>query len=124
MDQQKVTDSKRLAKNTLLLYARTLLIMLISLFTSRVILNRLGIDNYGIYNVIGGFVAMFSVVGGTLVTACQRFLTYEIGKKNDTNTQRVFSAALIIHIGLAIVLLLLFESIGLSKIKYLLSSNI
>lgn len=113
MDQQKVTDSKRLAKNTLLLYARTLLIMLISLFTSRVILNRLGIDNYGIYNVIGGFVAMFSVVGGTLVTACQRFLTYEIGKKNDTNTQRVFSAALIIHIGLAIVLLMLFESIGL-----------
>ena len=59
MDQQKVTDSKRLAKNTLLLYARTLLIMLISLFTSRVILNRLGIDNYGIFNVIGGFVAMF-----------------------------------------------------------------
>ena len=113
MVKDKASDGKRLAKNTILLYGRTFLIMAISLFTSRVVLNTLGIDNYGIYNVIGGFVAMFSIAGGTLVTACQRFLTYEIGKKENAQTQKVFSAALTIHIVLAIFLLVLFETIGL-----------
>lgn len=113
MVKDTASDGKRLAKNTILLYGRTFLIMAISLFTSRVVLNTLGIDNYGIYNVIGGFVAMFSIAGGTLVTACQRFLTYEIGKKENAQTQKVFSAALTIHIVLAIFLLVLFESIGL-----------
>ena len=113
MVKDTASDGKRLAKNTILLYGRTFLIMAISLFTSRVVLNTLGIDNYGIYNVIGGFVAMFSIAGGTLVTACQRFLTYEIGKKENAQTQKVFSAALTIHIVLAIFLLVLFETIGL-----------
>lgn len=113
MVKDTASDGKRLAKNTILLYGRTFLIMTISLFTSRVVLNTLGIDNYGIYNVIGGFVAMFSIAGGTLVTACQRFLTYEIGKKENAQTQKVFSAALTIHIVLAIFLLVLFETIGL-----------
>ena len=73
---QKISASsnKRLAKNTVLLYMRTVAVMIISIFTSRIILQSLGIEDYGTYNVIGGFVTMFSLLGGTLVTATQRFI--------------------------------------------------
>ena len=69
------SDNKRLAKNTLLLYGRTFIMMLIGFYTSRVILNALGIENYGINNVVGGFVAMFSIVSGTLTATTQRYIT-------------------------------------------------
>lgn len=107
------SNPKRLAKNTILLYIRTLVVMGIGLFTSRVVLDALGVDDYGIYCVIGGFVAMFTIVGGTLVTSCQRFLTVEIGKENESNPQKVFNVAVIIHVALAAILLFLFESFGL-----------
>ena len=68
--------NKRIAKNTLLLYFRTLLIMAITLYTSRVVLNILGVENYGIYNVVGGVVAMFSVISGALSSSISRFLTF------------------------------------------------
>lgn len=111
--KQTASSSKRLAKNTILLYLRTLLVMAISLYTSRVILATLGIDNYGIYNVIGGFVSMFSLAGGTLVSATQRFLNFEIGKKEDSNPNKVFCTSMCIHITLSAILLILFETIGL-----------
>ena len=84
---QKISASsnKRLAKNTVLLYMRTVAVMIISIFTSRIILQSLGIEDYGTYNVIGGFVAMFSMLGGTLVTATQRFINVELGKKENGN---------------------------------------
>lgn len=107
------SDNKRLAKNTILLYIRTLLVMVISLFTSRIILAYLGVEDYGTYNVIGGFVAMFSLVGGTLVTATQRFINVELGKKEGGDVNKVFNTALGIHIVLVVVLLFLFETIGL-----------
>lgn len=107
------SDNKRLAKNTVLLYGRTLLVMAITLFTSRVILESLGIEDYGTYNVIGGFVAMFSMVGGTLITATQRFINVELGKKEDGNVNKIFNTAIGIHTILVIVLLLLFETFGL-----------
>lgn len=75
------TDNKRLAKNTVILYVRTLLVMGISLFTSRVILASLGVNDFGTYNVVGGFVSMFSLVSGTLVSSTQRFLNVELGKR-------------------------------------------
>lgn len=105
------SDSKRLAKNTLLLYARTLIMMFIGFFTSRVVLNTLGVENYGINNVVGGFIAMFSIVSGTLTSTTQRYLTCEIGKENG-NPKKLFGIAMNIHILLAILLLLLFETIG------------
>ena len=107
------SQSKRLAKNTIMLYMRTFLIMAISLFTSRVILNALGIEDYGIYNVVGGFVAFFSIVSGSLVATTQRFITVELGKKDNSNPQKIFSAAMIIHIILVVIVLLLFETVGL-----------
>ena len=74
------TNNKRIAKNTLFLYMRMLLIMAVSLYTSRVVLNALGVEDYGIYNVVGGVVAMFAFLNGALVTTTQRYLTFELGK--------------------------------------------
>ena len=105
--------NKRIAKNTILLYIRTFFILVIGLYTSRVVINTLGIEDYGIYNIVGGFVAMFSIISVTLTGTSQRYLTFELGKKDNIKSQEVFSAALNIHIALSLVLLLLLESIGL-----------
>ena len=91
---------------------RTLLVMSISIFTSRIILDILGIEDYGVYNVVGGFVSMFSVLSGTLIAASQRYLSYELGKK-DSDIGKIFSTTLTIHFLLAIILFVLFESVGL-----------
>lgn len=103
---------KRIAKNTLLLYIRMLFGMLVSLYTSRVILNTLGVEDYGIYNVVGGVVAMFSIISNSLSVAVSRFLTFELGTGNRNKLQRIFSTSLIIHIALAIIILVAAESIG------------
>ena len=79
------TNNKRIAKNTLLLYFRMLFMMAIGLYTSRVILDKLGEVDFGIYNVVGGFVTMFTVVSGAMTTATQRFLSFEIGKREKGN---------------------------------------
>ena len=72
------SNNKRIAKNTLMLYVRMLFTMAVSLFTSRVILNTLGVEDYGIQNVVGGFVAMFSVLSGSMSSAISRFITFEL----------------------------------------------
>lgn len=88
-------------------------IMLVSLYTSRVVLHTLGVVDYGIYNVVGGVVAMFGVISGSLSAAVTRFLNFEIGKGNIANLPRVFSVSVTIHILLAIVVIILAELIGL-----------
>lgn len=89
--------NKRIAQNTLFLYFRTLVILLVSLYTSRVVLNVLGIDDYGIYNVVGGIVLMFQFLNVGMIDVSQRFLTYELGKMMDNNCKS-FSTSLIIHL--------------------------
>ena len=79
MTNQTSVNNKRIAKNTLYLYMRMLLSLIVQLYTSRVILNALGISDYGIYNVVGGVVTMFSFMSGTMSTAAQRFMSYDIG---------------------------------------------
>ena len=79
MTNQISNNNKRIAKNTLYLYIRMLLSLIVQLYTSRVILNALGISDYGIYNVVGGVVTMFSFMSGTMSTAAQRFMSYAIG---------------------------------------------
>ena len=105
-------NSKRIAKNTLFLYIRTFITMFISLYTSRVILEVLGIDDFGIYNVVGGFVGMFSLISATLTSSTQRFITFELGKKGKNNSQDVFSSAILIHVIIAFIIIILAESIG------------
>lgn len=105
-------NNKRIAKNTLLLYIRMLLMMAVSLYTSRVILNALGIEDYGIYNVIGGVVTMFSFLNGTMAASTQRFLSYAIGRRDSKLLQDTFSQTLTLHILIALLILVLGEGIG------------
>lgn len=106
-------NNKRIAKNSILLYFRTFITMCISLYTSRLILKTLGIEDFGIYNVVGGVVIMFQLMSGSLSSATQRFLTYEIGKKDKEESNKVFSTALTINAILAISLVVFIEVIGL-----------
>lgn len=87
--------------------------MAVSLYTSRVVLNALGVEDFGIYNVVGGVVAMFSVLSGSLSTAISRFITYELGKGNKENLNKIFSSAVTIQFGLAGIIILLAETIGI-----------
>lgn len=107
-----VENTKRIARNTLMLYARLLFGMLVSLYTSRIILNALGFEDYGIYNVVGGFVAMFSIISGSLSAAVSRFLTFELGRGDMQRLKETFSTSLLIHIALAGIVFILAESIG------------
>lgn len=107
------SDAKRIAKNTLLLYFRSIIVMVVSIYTSRVVLATLGIDDYGIYNVVGGVVGMFSMLSATFVSASQRFISFALGRNDAVQTQKVFTISLNIHIGLAVILLVLMETIGL-----------
>lgn len=107
------SNSKRIAKNTLLLYLRMFLIMAISIYTSRVILNALGVDDYGIYNVVGGFVGLFAVVNASLVSAIVRFITTEQGIGNLENEKKIFCTSINVEIIVATIVLLLAETLGL-----------
>lgn len=106
-------NNKRIAKNTLLLYFRMILTMLISLYTVRVVLKTLGVVDYGIYNVVGGVVVMFSFLSRTMSSASQRFFAFEIGNKNIGQLKKIFSLTITIYIGISLLVLILSETIGL-----------
>lgn len=110
---QSSDNNKRIAKNTLLLYFRMLITMLVSLYTSRVVLQTLGVSDYGLYNVVGGVVTMFTIVNGTLATGTQRFLTFELGANNKEKLHRVFNTAMLLHCLMALIIVLLVETVGL-----------
>ena len=105
-------DNKRIVKNTLLLYVRMLFMMMVSLYTSRVVLSALGVEDFGIYNVVGGVVAMFSMLSGSLSAAISRFITFELGKGEKDKLIKIFSSAISIQIGLGLVIILLAETVG------------
>ncbi|NDV65188.1 lipopolysaccharide biosynthesis protein [Bacteroides sp. 224] len=106
-------NSKRIAQNTIILYFRMVFVMLISLYTSRIILAALGIDDYGIYNVVGGVIVMFTFINDALGGATSRFLTLELGREDYIKLKQTFSTTLTIHIFIAIIILLFAETVGL-----------
>lgn len=106
-------NSKRLAKNTVLLYIRMALIMVVTLYTSRVVLNALGVEDYGIYNAVGGFVAMFGVISNSLTAAISRFITFELGKGDHEKIKDVFSTSVVIQLIIVGIILLICETLGL-----------
>lgn len=108
-----LSNNKRIAKNTLLLYFRMLLTMGVALFTSRVVLNTLGVVDYGIYNVVGGVVTMFAFINSALITSTQRYLTFELGKGNLEQVKKVFTASIYIYIVISLIIVLLGETVGL-----------
>ena len=107
------SNNKRIAKNTLFLYFRMLLIMGVSLYTSRVVLDSLGVEDFGLYNVVGGVVLMFAFINSAMSTATQRFLNYALGEKDMGQFRAVFLTSLNIHIFIAIILFVLAETLGL-----------
>jgi O-antigen/teichoic acid export membrane protein len=107
-----MSNTARIAKNTLALYFRQILIMLVSLYTVRVVLNTLGAEDYGIYNVVGGVVAMLGFLSGTMASASQRFFAYELGQNNIKHLQELFSLTLFVYIGIALFILVLGECVG------------
>lgn len=107
------SGNRRIARNTLMLYIRMLLSMAVSLYTSRVVLGTLGVTDYGIYGVVGGVVGMFSFLNASMSGATSRFLTFEMGRGDTGRLKETFSSALIVHAGIALVVLLLAETVGL-----------
>ena len=107
------TNNKRIAKNTFILYIRMFFTMAVSLYTSRVVLNTLGIIDYGVYSIVGGIVTMFSFFNGAMTSATQRFLAFDIGKNDLQQLKKTFNATLNIHIAISILVLVLAETIGL-----------
>lgn len=106
------SNNKRLAKNTLFVSIQSVIVMLVSLYTSRVILASLGIEDFGIYNVVGGVVSLFAFLNGAMSSASQRYIAYEIGQ-GGKNVTKVFSSCLLVHFFLAILILLFAETVGL-----------
>ena len=88
---QTSNDNRRIAKNTLFLYCRMIIIMLVTLYTSRVVLKTLGIEDYGIYNVVGGIVAMFGFISGSLTSASLRYITVELGNGKTGILSKIIS---------------------------------
>ena len=107
------SDNKRIAKNTLMLYIRMFFIMLVSLYATRVVLKALGEQDYGIYNVVGGIVVMFSFLSRVLASASQRFFAFELGRKNRERLKQVFSITQILYVFVIIIIIIAAESLGL-----------
>lgn len=108
-----MSNTSRIAKNTLALYFRQILIMLVSLYTVRVVLNTLGAEDYGIYNVVAGVVSMFVFLSGAMATASQRFFSFEIGKGDESGLAHIFSVTLTIYVFLSIIIIIFAETLGL-----------
>lgn len=108
-----MSSNKTIAKNTILLYFRMIFTMLVSLFTSRVVLEKLGVEDYGIYQVVGGVVGILSFLNGALSTGSSRFLTFALGKNDKENLSKTFSTTLSIHIVLALIIVFIAETVGL-----------
>jgi len=108
-----MSDNKRIAKNTLFLYFRMFLTMGLGLYSSRLILESLGVIDYGIYGIVGGIVTMFSFFNSAMISATERYLAFDIGQNNYTKLKKTFNSVLIIHFLIAILVLILAETIGI-----------
>ena len=103
MSNTSSNNNTRIAKNTLLLYFRMLFTMAVSLYTSRVVLNTLGVEDFGVYNVVGGIVSMLSFFNSSMATSTQRFLNYEMGQNNSKGIRNVFVNAVNAHYLIGII---------------------
>ena len=107
------TSNKRIAKNTLFLYLRMAVVLIVSLFTTRVVLQSLGVVDYGINNVVGGFVSMFAFLNTSMSNGVQRFYNFSIGRKKEYSVRDVYNTSLLIQFLLVLILIVLLETVGL-----------
>lgn len=111
--QETSTNNKRIAKNTLMLYVRMLFTMIVSLFTSRVVLQTLGVEDYGIFNVVGGIISMFTFINLSMVSSTQRYLNFELATGDNKKLKSVFSTSIQIHALISLLVIVLGETVGL-----------
>lgn len=107
------SNSTRIAKNTFFLYIRSFLILLISLYTSRVILKVLGVEDYGIYNVVGGIIGMLSFLNSSMSSTYQRYFNFEMGKKNEKAITDLFKSSITVQLIYSIIIVIIAETLGL-----------
>lgn len=120
MSSETISANKRIVKNSAMLYIRMFITLCISLYTSRAVLDALGAENYGIYNIVAGFVSLLSIFTSTITSAAQRFITFEIGAGNKEKLNNTFSTFVIVLFGLGLLIILLGEIFGAPYIpKYL-----
>lgn len=110
---ENITNNKRIAKNTLFLYIRMIFVLLVGLYTSRVVLNVLGVSDYGVYNVVAGFVSLFSFLNATLSSSLQRFYNFEEGRNGECGIVKIYSLGVRVHALLAVIVFLILETFGL-----------
>ena len=106
-------ENKRIVKNTVYMYLRMGISMIVGLYTSRVVLKVLGVDDFGLYNVIGGIIAMFTFLNNAMVNTTSRFITVRLAKQNQLESTQIFNMSLLIHVIIALIILALGETIGL-----------
>ena len=111
-------DNRRIARNAVYLYGRMLLTVGVSLYTTRVVLDLLGVDNYALYQLVGGIVAILGFINGTMALATQRFMNYEMGAGDRARLQRTFSTAMIIHLCIAGIVVVGAETVGLWYVNH------
>lgn len=112
------SSNKRLAKNTVLLYMRTMIVLVVNLYMSRVVLDVLGVQDYGIYNVVGGIVTMFSVISASLSNSISRYITFGLGKKDIEKLKIIFSTSVNIQVVLSITIAIIVDTLGLYLLYY------
>ena len=108
-----MNNNKQIAKNTLFMYLRMFVTMTVSLYTSRVVLRILGVEDYGLYNVIGGIIAMFGFINGAMTNTTSRFITVSLAKDNLAKQNQIFNLASLIHLVIALLIFIAGETIGL-----------
>lgn len=113
-----MSSTNNIAKNSLFLYLRMFVNMGVGLFTAGIVLNTLGITDYGIYNIVGGFVSMFGFLNSSMSSATQRFLSFDIGKNDREQLRKTFSTTVTIHLVIALLIVLLLETFGLWYINH------
>lgn len=113
-----VSNNQRLAKNTIVLYLRMAIVIIVNLFISRLVLDTLGVSDYGIYNVVGGFVTLFSLLSGALSNSISRFITFELGKGDLSELKKVFSTSVMVQVMISLAIGLLIEVVGVWFLNY------
>ena len=108
-----MSDNIRIAKNSLFLYLRMFVTMAVTLYTSRIVLNSLGVNDFGIYSIVGGVVSLFSFFNAAMTSATQRYLSFDIGQNNSEKISKTFNVTVLIHILIAVVILIFAETVGL-----------
>lgn len=108
-----MSENSRIAKNTVFMYVRMAITMVVGLYTSRVVLRVLGVEDYGLYNVIGGIISLFTVLNAALVNTTSRFITVSLAKGNAHETRQIFNMSFLLHLAVGVIIVVLGETVGL-----------